>query len=154
MLEHQRAYGFITSITECKETKTTVLSLFSCFPKTLHFMATFWQRMGRDWRVITACRTRGYDRPSQRPGRLQSCGYTERSSTCWKPGRWRGRFAGGVPVTSSLHFPQTNHILLVHVQQNGDIPSTKEVRVMSPCTVLISGNVSLNQVSMMVQYRN
>ena len=140
MLEHQRAYGFITSITECKETKTTVLSLFSCFPKTLHFMATFWQRMGRDWRVIAACRTHGYDRPSQRPGRLQSCGYTERSSTCWKPGRWHGHFAGGILVTSSWHFPQTNRILLVHVQQNGDIPSTKEVCVMSARTVLISGN--------------
>ena len=62
---------------------------------------------------------------------------------CWKPGRWRGRFAGGVLVTSSWHFPQTNRILLVHVQQNGDIPSTKEVRVMSARTVLISGNVTV-----------
>ena len=59
---------------------------------------------------------------------------------CWKPGRGCGRFAGGVLVTSSLHFPQTNRILLVHVQQNGDIPSTKEVRVMSACT--ISGNAT------------
>ena len=48
---------------------------------TLHFMAAFWQRMGRDWRVIAPCRARGYDLPSQRPGRLQNCGYTERSST-------------------------------------------------------------------------
>ena len=44
-------------------------------------MATFWQGTGRDWRVIAGCRARGCDRPSQRPGRLQSCGYTERSST-------------------------------------------------------------------------
>ena len=31
-------------------------------------------------------------------------------------------------------------MLLVHVQQNGDIPSTKELRVMSARIVLISGN--------------
>ena len=46
---------------------------------------------------------------------------------------------GGVLATNSLHFPQTNRILLAHVKQNGDTPSTKEVRVMSARTVLISG---------------
>jgi len=50
---------------------------------------------------------------------------------CWKPGRWLGHFARGELVTFSLIFPQ---------QQNGDILSTKEVRVMSARTVLISGN--------------
>ena len=45
-------------------------------------------------------------------------------------------------MSSSLHFPQTNRILLAHVKQNGIIPSTKEVRVMSACTVLISGNAT------------
>ena len=47
---------------------------------------------------------------------------------------------GGI---SSLHFPQTNHILLAHIKQNGVTPSTKEVRVMSARTVLISGNEAL-----------
>ena len=44
-------------------------------------MATFWQGTGRDWSVIAACHARGCDRPSQRPGRLQCCGYTEHNST-------------------------------------------------------------------------
>ena len=43
----------------------------------------------------------------------------------------------------ALLFPQTNRILLAHVKQNGDIPSTKEVRVLSARTVLISGNASV-----------
>ena len=42
----------------------------------------------------------------------------------------------------SLHFPQTNRILSAHIQKNGIIPSTKEVHVLSACTVLISGNVN------------
>ena len=54
---------------------------------TLHFMAAFWQRTGRDWRVIVPCRARGYDRPSQRPGRIQSYGYTERSGTLLEAGK-------------------------------------------------------------------
>ena len=43
-------------------------------------------------------------------------------------------------MSVSLHFPHTNRILLAHVKQYGVIPSTKEVRVMSARTILISGN--------------
>ena len=55
MLEHRRAYGFITSPTECKETKTTLLSFFSS--------------------VLPQ------DTPLHGNLRLQSCGYTECSIT-------------------------------------------------------------------------
>ena len=137
-----------------RNVKTTVLSLFFSFCpqdtplsrsqicvrvwlRETNFMVTFRQGTGHNLRVIAACHACRCDRPSQHPGCLQSCGYTERSST----------LEGGVVASLgeywllySLHFPQTNHILLVHVKQNGDIPSTKQVCVMPIHTVLISDN--------------
>ena len=107
--------------------KTTVAISFC--PKRLHFIATFWQRTGRDRRVVAACRGRCCDWPSQHPGRLQSCGYTERDSTL------EGGVVASLWYCYCLHFPQTNRILLAHVKQNGYNPPTKEVCVTSARTV-------------------
>ena len=112
--------------------KTTVAITFSSFcPKTLHFIATFWQGRGHNRHVIAVCHAHGCDRPSHHPRCLQSCGHTEHGST----------LEGGVINAIVLFaFPQTTRILLAHVKQNRDIPLTKEVHDMSARTVLTSGN--------------
>ena len=112
--------------------KTTVAITFSSFcPKTLHFIATFWQGRGHNRLVIAVCHAHGCDRPSHHPRCLQSCGHTEHGST----------LEGGVINAIVLFaFPQTTRILLAHIKQNRDIPLTKEVHDMSARTVLTSGN--------------
>ena len=121
--------------------KTTVVNTFFFWPQGAPLHSSLLE--DRDRRSHAACHVRGCDRSSQHQaqhlGRRQSYGYVERGKTpegavlaslSWKSRR--------LPSLSA--FPHTNRILLAHVKQNGVIPSTKEVRVMSARTILISGN--------------
>jgi len=132
VLAHQRAYGFIMSTTEC--IKVTAGNTFLLLAhKTLHFIATFGERVG-----VPHSQPAVFVTAIIRPNTKDVCGASIVQSAV-KPWRMacslRADICGNYDSHPLLDFSRTNRLLLVHAKQNGVIPSTKEVRVMSARTI-------------------
>ena len=109
-------YTIVITVTSCPKPIFLVLKLTLVLELWVHLSSRKWPLLDH-----VACVLIG---PSYKPAAYNYMG------SLWT-----------MDVLSMLWARVEYRILLAHVKQNGVIPSTKEVRVMSARTVLISGNV-------------